>query len=43
MKQMGSNFVMDGRCVRLRDKSGADPSEWPKELRAQMFPGEAWA
>jgi hypothetical protein len=28
--------------VRLSDSHGADPSEWPADLRVQMFPGEAW-
>lgn len=39
VKQMGAN-VRDGDFVgiRLRDKAGADPEEWPPELRVREFP-----
>lgn len=25
-------------CIRTRDRKGADPSEWPHDLRVQQFP-----
>jgi protein gp37 len=28
----------DGRLVKLRDKKGGDPAEWPEDLRVQEFP-----
>ena len=28
------------RKLGLKDKSGKDPSEWPKELQIQEFPAE---
>lgn len=42
VKQLGSNAYDSGQRMRLRDRAGADPSEWPEDLRVQMFPGEAW-
>lgn len=37
VKQMGSDpLSLSGH--RLRDRAGADPSEWPAELRVQEFP-----
>ena len=49
MKQMGSNVVVeDATCpleraireggYRLKHRAGADPSEWPEDLRVQEFP-----
>lgn len=41
VKQLGANPIdmLDGyESVRLRDRSGADPSEWPEDLRFQEFP-----
>ena len=35
IKQMGSNCVDLGR---MKQAHGADPSEWPEELRVQEFP-----
>ena len=35
VKQMGSN---PGGGLRLRDRAGADPSEWPVNLRVREFP-----
>lgn len=37
VKQMGSN-VLDLSGTKLRDRAGADPAEWPEELRVQEFP-----
>lgn len=37
VKQMGSN-PLSVTGVKLRDKAGADPAEWPEELRVQEFP-----
>ena len=48
-KQVGSNPVWGdessslGRALReggytLKDRAGADPSEWPEDLRIQQFP-----
>lgn len=34
VKQMGSNPA----GLRLRDRAGADPSEWPNDLRVREFP-----
>jgi len=28
----------EGRCVMLTDRAGADPSEWPEDLRVREFP-----
>jgi protein gp37 len=36
MKQMGS-------AAGLRDRAGADPSEWPEDLRVQQFPTDSMA
>ena len=32
--------LRDGRwhLVDMRDRKGADPSEWPEDLRVQEFP-----
>jgi exopolyphosphatase/pppGpp-phosphohydrolase len=44
MKQVGSNAVgthengVNLTSLRLKSKSGADPSEWPEDLRIQQFP-----
>jgi hypothetical protein len=27
-----------GRCVYLDDRAGADPAEWPEDLRVREFP-----
>lgn len=35
MKQVGANPV---GCPRTKDKAGADPAEWPEDLRVQEFP-----
>jgi len=32
MKQLGSSFV------DIQDAKGADPEEWPADLRVQEFP-----
>ncbi len=43
VKQMGDNPVENGVAIRSRFKAhhGADPSEWPADLRVQEFPGES--
>jgi protein gp37 len=52
VKQLGSRPVfqgadvdmslqIDGPSLRLRHKAGADPSEWPEDLRVQEFPDSA--
>ena len=40
-KQAGSNPVLDGRPLKLRDRSGADTSELPADLQVQEFPHAA--
>lgn len=38
-KQLGSNWTDGfGPGPKLRDRAGADPSEWPEDLRVQEFP-----
>lgn len=43
VKQLGSYAYECGQRMRLRDRAGADPSEWPEDLRVQMFPGDKWS
>jgi protein gp37 len=38
VKQMGSNPHDGPAPLKLRDRAGADPSEWPSMLRRQEFP-----
>lgn len=39
VKQMGARCLdEDGGRIRFRDGAGADPNEWPEELRVQQFP-----
>lgn len=38
MKQVGSNAFSEGRLFRTRHPHGADPAEWPEDLRIQDFP-----
>lgn len=44
VKQLGAYTILDPRYVRpgatrrLRDRAGADPSEWPEDLRVREFP-----
>jgi protein gp37 len=39
VKQMGSNAVnMEGLRHPYEDRAGADPSEWPADLRVREFP-----
>jgi protein gp37 len=40
VKQLGSNPLFDGRPLRpaLKDRAGADPAEWPEDLRIRQFP-----
>ena len=41
MKQMGAAFN-DGRfTLRLRHRAGADPAEWPEDLRVREYPDPA--
>ena len=37
-KQWGANAYEGGREARLRDPKGADPSEWPKDMRVRQWP-----
>lgn len=49
VKQLGARAVEEPdrprdaplpfRALRLRDRAGADPAEWPDDLRVQQFPG----
>ena len=43
VKQMGDNPVENSLAIKSRFKAhhGADPSEWPADLRVQEFPGES--
>jgi len=39
VKQLGANISTDvSRGLQLKDRKGADPSEWPEDLRVQEFP-----
>jgi protein gp37 len=39
VKQLGSNpFQYLGPCGVKRDRAGADPAEWPEDLRVREFP-----
>jgi protein gp37 len=38
VKQMGSNPYYFRTPMKLADRAGAEPSEWPAELRVQEFP-----
>jgi hypothetical protein len=38
MKQMGSNPTLDGVRLKLSDRAGADPAEWPEDLRLRQMP-----
>lgn len=38
MKQAGANAVDAGQRFVTKDRAGADPAEWPEDLRVQEFP-----
>jgi protein gp37 len=38
VKQMGANPRDQLGLVKLRDRKGGDPSEWPEDLRVRQFP-----
>jgi protein gp37 len=38
MKQLGSNAVASFVSWDTKDRAGADPSEWPEDLKRQEFP-----
>jgi protein gp37 len=39
VKQLGSKPFLDGKRLKLRDRRlGADPAEWPADLRVRQFP-----
>jgi protein gp37 len=47
VKQLGSNPIFGGdfakktgpmEGIRLRDKKGGDPAEWPEDMRVRQFP-----
>jgi len=35
---MGSNPIECGAPIKLRDRKGGDPDEWPQELRVREWP-----
>jgi protein gp37 len=39
VKQLGSNPIEGAHSIELRDRAGADPSEWPEDLRIREIPG----
>ena len=39
VKQLGGNVWDGGKRLRLNDRKGGDPSEWPHDLRVREFPG----
>ena len=39
VKQLGRNPVLSNReALKLADKKGGDPDEWPDRLRVRQFP-----
>lgn len=38
VKQFGANAYHHGQRVEMKHRAGADPSEWPVDLRVQKFP-----
>lgn len=38
MKQLGSWPFFDGRLIKVKDRAGADPGEWPADLRVREMP-----
>lgn len=38
VKQLGANAVLDGQPFPTANKKGADPTEWPEDLRIRQFP-----
>lgn len=34
-----TDLSLTGYSIELRDRAGADPAEWPEDLRVQEFPG----
>jgi protein gp37 len=40
-KQVGARPMLDGQRLRLRSRKGADPAEWPEDLRRRQFPDRA--
>jgi hypothetical protein len=40
VKQLGSNATnREGVPHPFKDRAGAEPAEWPEDLRVQEFPG----
>lgn len=37
-KQYGSNATRGGEPLAFKDRKGADPAEWPEDLRVRQFP-----
>ena len=31
--------VLTGNALKLKDRKGGDPAEWPDDLRVRQFPG----
>lgn len=38
VKQLGSAPTVYGKPFTLADRAGADPTEWPEDLRVQEWP-----
>lgn len=38
VKQMGSDPILGGDRLNLRDRKGGDPAEWPEDLRVREIP-----
>lgn len=43
VKQLGAQPLDGGAALRLRDRKGGDPEEWPADLRVRAFPAEGHA
>lgn len=38
VKQLGSHPIENGKPIKLRDRKGGNPDEWPDDLRVREFP-----
>jgi len=38
VKQLGTNPVDNGTPIKLKDRKGGEPAEWPADLRVREFP-----
>jgi len=41
VKQLGSDAILDGNRLRLKDRKGADMQEFPEDLQIQDFPTQS--